>query len=381
LTLPGVVMLTTTLSNAYPDNASQPVTFTGGVVCQGSGTGAVTTDSGGLATCTLTNPAAGIYDFGASFAEDDVNQGATASGITGYPVNLGVQAALAITGAPVTVSYGDASFTPGTSGGSGNGAVSWLAPAGNGVLTIDPATGQVTILEVGGPVTITAVKSGGGVYEDAEATASITVGKAFVTVTLDSATVTYDGNAHALTATAIPSVALTYSYLGTGGASYGPSAIAPTAAGAYSVTASVSDTGHYTGLATATLTIDKAAQTIAFDPPVTQTYATGGTFGISATTDSGLQVTFNTTTPAVCGIGASAFTTPTTTATVTILSAGTCTITADQPGDANHAPATQVSRDIVIDDTQATCTSADTIFCDGFDARQPGFQFHPAGNI
>jgi hypothetical protein len=104
-------------------------------------------------------------------------------------------------------------------------------------------------------VTITAIKSGDSVYADAQATASITVGKASATVTLDDATAFYDASAHALTATTLPAnLTLTYRYAGTGATTYGPSTAAPTAPGAYSVTASVSD-ANYAGSATAALTI------------------------------------------------------------------------------------------------------------------------------
>jgi hypothetical protein len=83
----------------------------------------------------------------------------------------------------------------------------------------------------------------------------------------------------------------------------------------------------------------KQNQTINFPAPAPQTYSPGGTFGVSATATSGLPVVFATTTPSVCSVNG---------ATVTILAAGTCTITADQPGDANFNPAPQVSQNVAI---------------------------------
>ena len=48
---------------------------------------------------------------------------------------------------------------------------------------------------------------------------------------------TYSGSALAATATTTPSgLTVTYSYVGTSGTTYGPSATAPTAAGSYTVT-------------------------------------------------------------------------------------------------------------------------------------------------
>ena len=51
---------------------------------------------------------------------------------------------------------------------------------------------------------------------------------------------------------------MTYSYVGTSGTTYGPSATAPTAAGSYTVTLRRSTTANYTGSATGTLVIAKA---------------------------------------------------------------------------------------------------------------------------
>lgn len=81
--------------------------------------------------------------------------------------------------------------------------------------------------------------------------------------------------------------------------------------------------------------------------PANPGYSPGGTFTVSATATSGLQVTFSTSTPSVCQVGASSGTAPST-ATVTMLSNGTCTIAADQAGDTNYAPAPQVTLDVRI---------------------------------
>ena len=84
-----------------------------------------------------------------------------------------------------------------------------------------------------------------------------------------------------------------------------------------------------------------AAQVITFPAQPNQTFVPGGTFPLNppASASSGLPVTYTSTTPAVCSISGT---------TVTIVSVGTCTIAANQAGNANYTPAPQVTQNIVI---------------------------------
>ena len=92
--------------------------------------------------------------------------------------------------------------------------------------------------------------------------------------------------------------------------------------------------------ATVTLTV-AATQTITFDPPLpTPTFTPNGTFIVSATATSALSVVYSSLTPAICSTNGGS--------TIRMLGAGTCTIAADQPGNAGYAPAPQVTQDITI---------------------------------
>ncbi len=86
-------------------------------------------------------------------------------------------------------------------------------------------------------------------------------------------------------------------------------------------------------------TIAKADQTIDFTDPADQIFSAGGTFGLIATASSGLPVAFASATPSVCTVAGS---------TATIVSAGTCTITADQAGDDSYNAAPQVQQSVAI---------------------------------
>jgi hypothetical protein len=82
--------------------------------------------------------------------------------------------------------------------------------------------------------------------------------------------------------------------------------------------------------------------TISFNPT---TLTVGGTTTASASATSSLAVTFASTTPAVCTVAGNI---------VTGLSAGTCTIAANQAGNANYSAATQVLQNINISPASPT---------------------------
>ncbi len=85
-------------------------------------------------------------------------------------------------------------------------------------------------------------------------------------------------------------------------------------------------------------TIAPAAQTISFTAPGTQTLGTPAAV-LSATASSGLPVTLSSSTPAVCTVNGSA---------LGLVAAGTCTLNASQPGNANVAAAPVVTRSFTV---------------------------------
>jgi MSHA biogenesis protein MshQ len=83
----------------------------------------------------------------------------------------------------------------------------------------------------------------------------------------------------------------------------------------------------------------KANQTITFGAAPIITY--GGTGTVSATASSGLAVTYSSTTTSVCTVNSSS-------GLVTAVTTGTCTIAADQAGNASYNAAPQVTQSLVI---------------------------------
>ena len=84
--------------------------------------------------------------------------------------------------------------------------------------------------------------------------------------------------------------------------------------------------------------IPKATQTITFAAPGPQNFGTTPTF--TATADSGLTPTFTSGSPGACTI--------TPVGAVTFLTAGSCTINADQPGNGSYLAAPQVTRTFTV---------------------------------
>ncbi|MDR0231546.1 MAG: Ig-like domain repeat protein [Dysgonamonadaceae bacterium] len=169
LTLPGNITLTATLTGAT-DNSGKTIAF----IVNSTQYDEITNASG-VATFMVTNPNVGTYNFGASFAGDAQNNTAAATGISGYPVGLGAQVALTLNGLDNAYVYGNAPFNLSTSGGSGNGMVSYTSSA-PAVASI--AGNVVTILKAGTFI-ITATKAADANYAAASiSSGSITVNEA-----------------------------------------------------------------------------------------------------------------------------------------------------------------------------------------------------------
>jgi hypothetical protein len=113
-----------------------------------------------------------------------------------------------------------------------------------------------------------------------------------------------------------------------------------------------------------TFTITRANQAITFGPLANKTYG-DPPFAITATASSNLTVTFAV--GGSCAVNDSTFDGIVSTATVTLTGAGSCDITASQPGNANFNPALSVSHTFTITRANQTITFgplADKTFLD-----------------
>ena len=113
------------------------------------------------------------------------------------------------------------------------------------------------------------------------------------------------------------------------------------AAGTCTVAANQSGDSNYSAAAQVTqdLVIAKASQTITFLSLSGVTLGGSSPAELSATSTSSLPVVFTSTTLSTCTVSGS---------TISIVAVGTCTIAANQTGDSNFAPATQVLQGFTI---------------------------------
>jgi phosphopantothenate synthetase len=177
-----------------------------------------------------------------------------------------------------------------------------------------------------------------------------TVHPVTVAVAISGGPFVFDGSPHAATVVVTPTAPHTVTYTGTATA-YSASA-PPTAADIYTVTVTLTDPNYALATpATGTLVVQRAPQAITFDALTGKTWGDAD-FEVSASATSGLPVVF--VAAGNCEIVG--------TAIVHLTGAGSCTVTARQPGDADHEAAPDVARSFVIARAAATLTLGTTVF-------------------
>jgi hypothetical protein len=232
----------------------------------------------------------------------------------------------------------------------GSPAVSFEYFSGNTAGTA--GTGSTTAPTVPGIYTVRATFAGNNNYNGSSATKTITIQKANSSVSISWTTPqTYDTNPHPATAQAngvngqtnlSPAPSLEYFTGNTAGTAGTGSATAPTNAGTYTVRATFDGNGNYYGsLATKTIVINKANQTITFGSLADLAYGSAD-FTVNATASSSLPVSFSAS--GACTVSGS----PGGTWTVHLTSTGTCTITASQGGDNNWYAAANVPQAFMV---------------------------------
>jgi large repetitive protein len=295
-----------------------------------TGVGSVTLSGLNLSGTTHTN--AGSYPTDPWTFTDTTGNYQNASGTVSDTIG---KATATISVTPYSVTYdGNPHTATGTATGVGSVTLSGLNLSGTthtnaGNYPADPWTFTDTT----------------GNYQNASGMVADSIGQATAIISVTPYNVTYDGNAHtaAATATGVGSVNLN--------ADMNLSGTTHTNAGTYSSDPwSFTDpNGNYKSASgTVTDIINKASQTITFDPAVTlYTYSVDGTFSVSATASSGLTVSFASLTTGICTVSGT---------TVTMLNPGTCTIQATQGGNSNYNGAAPVSVNFTIGQIPQTIT-------------------------
>jgi hypothetical protein len=330
----GVIANRTTLQSPFTVSASASslltVAFstTTPAVCTSSGVNGTTITLLGQGTCNVQADQPGDTTFAAappaqrSFLVSRVAQSIVFDGISDKTAQQ----------SPVTVSATASSGLPVT--------FSTTTPA---VCTAGGVGGAQITLIATGSCTVQADQAGDAIFSPASPVAqSFAVTKSSQVITFatlgDRAVLQspFALNAGASSGLAVTFSTPTSSVCTTGGVN--GASVALVATGVCTIAADQAGNAVYSAAPTVfqSFTVTKADQSITFPAPAN--VPVGPPVTVSATASSGLDVTFSTTTPAVCAPGGAAG------ATITLLAAGACTVRADQAGDDTYNAAAPVLR-------------------------------------
>jgi uncharacterized protein YjdB len=322
LTAGGSETLTATLAPANPTDPSVSWASDNSAVATVDANGNVTAVAAGTATITVTTTD------GSKTATCAVTVTAATVAVTGVTLNKATLALTAGNSEPLVASVAPETAT--------NKNVSW-ASDNSAVATVD-ANGNVTAVAAG-TATITATTVDGGKTASCVVTVS-GVAKTPQTISgLSNITKTVGDAAFDLSATA--STAVTYVSSNTAVATISGSTVTIVGAGTTTITASAAGNDTYNAApdVTATLTVNKIAQTISGLTDLTKTIGDAD-FNLAATASSSLPVTYASSNTAVATISGSA---------VHIVGIGTTTITASQAGNGSYSAATPVTATLTVE--------------------------------
>ena len=233
----------------------------------------------------------------------------------------------------VDKTFGDANFTNELTK-TGDGTVTYSS-SDTQVAEVDSETGEVTIKGDGEAViTATVTDSPTYAYATTEASYTLSVGTATMTVTATGYSGTYDGSAHGITVNAPEGATIKY---GTAAGTYTLEASPTyTTSGEYTVYYQVAKPGYTTVTGSATVTISKAAGSISYATASIEKLTTDAAFTNALTNTGDGKVTYSSDKESVAKVN-------TTTGEVTIMGKGEATITATVADGDNYTYATKTA--------------------------------------
>ena len=203
--------------------------------------------------------------------------------------------------------------------------------------------GKTVTIVGSGSCTITATQAGDANYAAADNVNQIlTVSKKSQTITFETLpNKTYGDNAFTLSATSVSGLEITFTSQNSDIATIIGNTVTIVGAGTTAITASQAGDADYAAATDVVqiLTVNKADQTITFNALPVKTTASAA-FDLTATSSSGLSVSYNSSDVSVATISGS---------TVTIAGAGTTEIAANQEGNNNYNPAPEVRQVLTVE--------------------------------
>ena len=248
---------------------------------------------------------------------------------------------------PILFSTGGTFALTATGGGSGNPVV--FASATASICTVAGST--VTKVAVG-TCNLTANQAGNATFSAAaQVSKSVVISKGTQTITFAALSGKAFGAApFTVAATASSGLTVAFTSTTTGICTISASTVTIVTVGTCTIAANQAGNTNFNAATqvSQSFAIAKGAQTITFAALAGKNFGVAP-FTVAATASSALAVAFTSTTTPVCTISG---------ATVTLVSVGTCTIAANQAGNANYNVATQVAQSFTVAKGAQTITFA-----------------------
>ena len=317
-----------------------------------------TTLSGGTATCTVTNALTGTYSARAAFTDSDsdfTNSSSQVDTVAVTPASTTTTITSitpAVTGQPFTVNVSVAPVAPGAGVPTGNATVS--DGTHSCVAALSGVVGNCQLTDNAGSYTISATYSGDPNFLTSTTTQPYSVTPASTTTTITSITPAITGQPFNVKVTIAPVSPGAGVPTGTVTVSDGTHSCVVTLSGATGFCQLTDNAGNYTIKATyggdpnfltsntsQGFTVTKASQVINFTSvaPANAVVDVGQYTVVATGGLSGNPVTFTSATPTVCTVSGS---------TVSFVGAGTCTINANQAGNANYSAAPEATQSFAV---------------------------------
>jgi alpha-tubulin suppressor-like RCC1 family protein len=215
------------------------------------------------------------------------------------------------------------------------------------ICTVSGST--VTLVAIG-TCTIAANQAGNTNFNAAtQVTQSFTVSKGSQTITFGALTSRSFGEApFTVSATASSALTIIFTSTTTPICTVSGNTVTLVTIGTCTIAANQAGNTNFNAAAqlTQSFAVSKANQTITFGALTGRAFG-AAPFAVSATASSGLAVAFTSTTAAICSVSG---------LNVTILSVGTCTITANQAGNTNYNAAPQITQSFAVSKASQTIT-------------------------
>ena len=280
------------------------------------------------------------------------------SRVVEYDTPFAQPQAISFTG-PGSGAVGGSATLSATGGASGNPVVfSVDASSGVGVCNVSGTNGTTLNYTAVGVCAVDANQAGNSSYNPApQVQQSVAIGKGSQTITFTSAapsSAVVGGSTYIVTATGGASglpVTFSIDAAATSVCSLAGSTVSFIGAGSCVVDGNQAGDVNYVAAPQAqqSVTVGKGSQAITFSA-LSNAKLSQSPITVSATASSGLLVTFTTTTSPVCTSGG------TNGATITLVATGTCTVKANQAGNANYNPSAFVAQSFVVGNGKADQT-------------------------